>query len=633
MNHISLNQLRELDSDTSHSDISRYISNYLEETLGWKLKGESGISGGSIDSVPLVNIGDKEVETPAFLLEYKSGESENHEELEEKSGGQPNENAFQQLDRYVTTIKICNYGFLCDASRLVVYERIGDGLDKGPIQEIEFESANQSDFEKLDDLIPLYTGQPSQIEITDEDEFVDILEDSISLLIDPLESLYEIVQPDQYDLLLEIIPSGISEEEFIQKTAASVVSKILLLRALEDQNDKFGIVLNPEVIQRFAKSEYGYLLAYSSAYDLGGMKFTHVFKADIDIFDWWVPRELTSHTRSKAQEPHLKMNNRLMNVLERLYRYVVEFGSDLMGLTYQRLRKKGETSVLGAYYTPPKLTNTTLQAVHTAISNLDITDYDLYNLYEGPDFRIIDPTCGSGTFLLSYAQKAIEYSDRVDSDAANQIIKKIYGIDVDPLAVLMARAQIYGCLSRYLESPPSPNIYWTNFLEHIRRHGVDRSLQEFMDDYDRIQPPIDEVRYDIKQAQEEITDSSFDLVIGNPPWGRKAEIIHHLTETGLNSEEAEERVENLIPPEWEDMFDSRDANLLTPFFKASDQLLKEGGIMALVLDARFQASHWGEKVIDTLDDYREVRILDASLSREAEFLESASYPSIVLGVK
>jgi methylase of polypeptide subunit release factors len=514
-----------------------------------------------------------------------------------------------------------------------VYERIGDSLNDEPIHEIVFSSASRADFEDLDDLIPLFKGQPSQLQITDVEDFVDVLEDSISLLIDPLKSLYETIQPDEYELLLEIIPSGISENEFIQKTAASVVSKVLLLRALEDQNDQFGIVLNPDVIQSFAKSEYGYLLAYSSAYDLGGMKFPQVFKADIDVFDWWEPRELTSHVRSDARDAHLQMNNRLTNVLERLYRYEVEFEADLMGQTYQRLRKEGETSVLGAYYTPPALTDTTVQAVETAISDLDITDYDLYNLYEDPEFRMIDPTCGSGTFLLTYARKAIEYSDRADSDAANQIIRKTHGIDVDPLAVLMARAQIYGTLSGYLDTPPSPNIYWTDSLEHVRKYGADRSLMEFMDDYDQIQPPIDEVRYDIERAQDEITNSSFDLVIGNPPWGRRAEIVRHLTEAGLNNDDAEERVAGLVPSDWGDLFDDRDANLLTSFFKASDQLLKDGGIMALVLDARFQASGWGEEVIDTLDDYQEVRVLDASLSREAEFPESASYPAIVLGVK
>lgn len=629
----SLHRIRGLDSDSSHADVRTRVNNYLEDILNWTLKSESSVPTGSTDTVPLTEVGDREVETPAFVIEYKSGESDSHIELQSKSGGQSKETAFEQLGRYVTTTRICNYGLLCDASRLVVYERISDALIDEPILEIVFESASQSDFEELDDLIPLFKGQPSQLQITDVEEFVDVLEDSIGLLIEPLESLYQTIQPDEYELLLEIIPSGISEAEFIQKTAASVISKILLLRALEDQNDQFGIVLNPEVIQRFAKSEYGYLLAYSSAYDLGGMKFPQVLKADIDVFDWWEPRELTSHVRSDARDAHLQMNNRLTNVLERLYRYQVGFEADLMGLTYQRLRRKGETSVLGAYFTPPELTETTVEAVETAIADLDVTDFDRYNLYEDPDFRIIDPTCGSGTFLLSYARKAIQYSDKAESDAADQIIEKTYGIDVDPLAVLMARAQVYGTLSGHLESPPSPNIYWTDSLEHVRKYGADRTLLEYIDNHEQIQPPVNQVRYDVEKAQEEITDSSFELVIGNPPWGRRSEIIRHLKETGQSHANADERVNDLVPPDWEDMFSQRDDNLLTPFFTAADQLLKDGGVMTLVLDARFQASEWGTSITDRLNDYQDVRVLDVSMSRQAEFPESASYPAIVLGVK
>ena len=629
----SLNRIQGLDSNSSHEDVRRHVSNYLEGSLGWILKSESDVDSGSIDSVPLTEVGDREVENPAFVIEYKSGESDDEESLRQKSGGRRGETAIEQLERYVTTTKICNYGLLVDASRLAVYERIGRDLEREPLHEIVFEAASDSDFEELGEYIPLYSGEPTQIPITDVDEFVDILEDSISLLTGPLETLYEAIEPDEYELLLKIIPSGISKEEFVQKTAASIVSKTLLLRALEDQNDQFGIVLNPDVIKRFAKSEYGYLLAYSSAYDLGGMKFPQVFKADIDVFDWWEPGELTSHKRTEVREAHLKINNRLTNVLERLYRWEVEFEADLMGQTYQQLRQKGETSVLGAYFTPPPLTDATVNSVEAAVADLDITDYDRFNLYEDPDFRMIDPMCGSGTFLLSYAQRAIEYSDRADSDAADQIIRKTHGIDVDPLAVLMARAQVYGTLSGSLENPPSPNIYWTDTLEHVRKYGADRSIFEFMDEYDQIQPPIDEVRYDLEKAQDEITGKSFDLVIGNPPWGRRGEITRHLKEAGASQEEAEKRVNDLVPSDWEDMFDTRDDNLLTPFTHAANQLLDDGGIMALVLDARFQASEWGQPVVDMLEDYQEVRVLDVSLSQSAEFPESVSYPAIVLGVK
>lgn len=629
----SLSDIRQrLDDDSSHADVGDLVNRYLEEQMGWTLTRETGTpSGGSIDTVPVTQMGDREVEIPAFVIEYKSGESDSISDLERKQGGRQNETAIEQLKRYVTTKKICNYGFLVDASRFVVYQRFGDGLQSEPEYAFEFDTATDDDFTELKSLIPLIEGLPATLEIDDLNDFIGILEDSIHWLTNPLSQLYDIIEPEEHDLLLKIIPSGISKQEFVQKTAASIVSKVLLLRALEDQNGQFGIVLNPDVIKSFAQSEYGYLLAYSSAYDLGGMKFPQVFKADIDVFDWWEPRQLTSNMRRQADEAHIELNRRLMNVLEQLYRYQIEIEQDLMGLTYQRLRKKGETSVLGAYYTPPELTDATVEAVEILIDDLGLTDYSLYDLYENPDFRMIDASLGSGTFAISYANRAINYTNRPAAEEANQIINKIYGIDVDPLAVLMARAQVFGTLSEHLDQPPEPNIYWTNALEHVRSDPDQISLSQFAEEYEQISPPIDEVKYDLDKAQREIEDESLDLVIGNPPWGRKSEIIRHLKEEGLSSEKAEERVLGLVPSGWDDLFSGRNDNLLTPFFHANDQLLKEGGVLALVLDARFQASTWGSHVLELMDEYQEVRILDVSL--HTEFPESASYPAIVLGVK
>ena len=629
----SLSEIRQrLDDDSSHADVGDLVNRYLEEFFNWTLTRETGTpSGGSIDTVPVTQMGDREVEIPAFVIEYKSGESDSVSNLEQKQGGQSDETAIEQLERYVTTRKRCNYGFLVDASRFVVYQRFGDGLQSDPEYIFEFATATDDDFSNLKSLLPLRQGLPSTLQIDNVENFVSTLEDSIYWLTNPLSQLYDIVEPEEHNLLLEIIPTGISKEEFVQKTAASVVSKILLLRALEDQNDQFGIVLNPDVIESFSRSEYGYLLAYSSAYDLGGMNFPQVFKADMDVFDWWEPRQLTSETRKEANEAHIELNRRLMNVLEQLYRYQIEIEQDLMGLTYQRLRKRGETSVLGAYYTPPELTDATVQAVETLIGDLDLTDYSLYDLYENPDFRMIDASLGSGTFAISYANRAINHVDLPAADEANKIINKIHGVDVDPLAVLMARAQVFGTLSEHLDQPPSPNIYWTNTLEHIRSDPDQVSLAKFADDYKQVTPPIDEVKYELDRAQSDVQDGSFDLVIGNPPWGRKSEIIRHLKEEGIDTEEAEERVLNLVPSDWEDLFSGRNDNLLTPFSHANDQLLKEGGVLALILDSRFQASKWGGHVLELMDDYQEVRVLDVSL--HTDFPESASYPAIVLGVK
>lgn len=623
-----------LDDSSSHDDVRGRVNPYLEDLLGWTLTTEvSSGSGGSIDSVPVTNLGNRDIEIPAFVIEYKKGESDSIEDLEAKSGGKSGETAIEQLERYVTQQKICNFGFLVDASRFVIYRRQGDSLHDDPEREIVFADVTDSDFEELEKLVPLLGGLPDEpLKIEDQWEFVNTLQTAIEQLTPPLQDLFDIIEPKEYDLLLEIIPSGLSEEEFVQKTAASLVSKVILLRAMEDQNSEFGIVLNPEVMRQFSKSPFGYILAFSSAYDLGAMNFPQVMKADIDVFDWWIPTHHISEVRQKAKDAHLELNGRLANVLNQLYWYEVEFQQDLMGMTYQKLRKKGETAVLGSYFTPPQLTDTTVDAVDTIIGDLDITDYTRRDLYDKPDFKVIDPTCGSGTFFISYIKRAMEETNRASSDTAHTLIRKIHGMDIDPLAVLMARAQIYGSLSPHLSSPPSPNVYWSNTLDHIQTSQEQSVLDQFNKHSD-IGAPIEEVRYDMEQANKEITKGSFDLVIGNPPWGRRGEIVRHLREVGHSREEANNRIDHLVPAVWREHFDSRDDNLLTPFMIAGDRLLNEGGVLAFILDARFQASEWGGEVVEILNDYKEVRVLDVSQSRDAEFRESVSYPAIVLGVK
>lgn len=636
MSNDLLAKVRDLNSQSSHADVRRHISNLLESELGWNLEGEVSTEEGSIDSVPLTTT--REDKVPIFVIEYKSGESEEIKKLENKQGGQQGEIAIEQLERYVTHEKICNFGILCDASRLVLYERVEDKLREEPILQLRFQDEVEklsSGLQELKSLLPLYEGIIGNLEISDIEEFTNVLKDSIQWIIEPIEKLYNEIQPSEYSLFKELFPSGITKEEFVEKTASAIVSKVLLLRALENQNDQFGVVLNPDVVKSFYKSEFGYILTFISAYELAALKFPAVFKSDIDVFDWWEPRHLESRTRLNVRDYHIQLNNRLAQVLERLYRYKINIKRDLLGLTYQKLRRKGETSILGAYFTPPVLADATLEAVEIMIGDLNLSNYGLYDLYNNPEFKVLDFTCGSGTFLISYANKAIEYTERRSADAANQIIRKLYGLDIDPLAVLMAREQIYGALSGYLDNPPPPNVFWTDTLELTAASSLGDQEYSASLGFEGLGPsaPINEVKQDIAQARDTVKENSFDLIIGNPPWGRRSEMIRHLTESGTESEEARSRVDNLVPPEWERYFSHRDDNFLTPFFIAADRLLKDGGIMALVIDARFQATDWGEPVVEVLEDFEEVRVLDVSLSKQAEFPESVSYPAIVLGVK
>ena len=104
---------------------------------------------------------------------------------------------------------------------------------------------------------------------------------------------------------------------------------------------------------------------------------------------------------------------------------------DLLKRLYHQLFPKSVRHDLGEYYTPDWL------AEHV-LNELD---------YSGdPDKRLLDPACGSGTFLLMAINRIRQWYDenrencRFDeSDLCRKIMSNVIGFDLNPLAVMASR--------------------------------------------------------------------------------------------------------------------------------------------------------------------------------------------------
>jgi methylase of polypeptide subunit release factors len=101
---------------------------------------------------------------------------------------------------------------------------------------------------------------------------------------------------------------------------------------------------------------------------------------------------------------------------------------DLLKKLYQHLVPKDIRHQLGEYYTPDWL----------AELLLDEVGYDGNTLK-----KLLDPACGSGTFLVLAIQRAIQHGrekEKIpDIEIAKRIITNIWGFDLNPLAVIAAR--------------------------------------------------------------------------------------------------------------------------------------------------------------------------------------------------
>lgn len=150
----------------------------------------------------------------------------------------------------------------------------------------------------------------------------------------------------------------------------------------------------------------------------------------------------------------------------------------------------------GTVYTPVHLVDFVLDGVLP----WDGTEWDL---------KILDPACGSGIFLVRAFQRLAHRWKNANPDAAigTKILKRLLthnltGVDIDPHAVRVASFSLYLAMCDELD----PRHYWKQIRFPKLRDERLISADFFSDETPGLQTEQD--------------SESYDLVIGNPPWGK-----------------------------------------------------------------------------------------------------------------
>ncbi len=144
----------------------------------------------------------------------------------------------------------------------------------------------------------------------------------------------------------------------------------------------------------------------------------------------------------------------IISIVERLKEYdpgtselYPEKVKDLFKRLYQNLVPKKVRHDLGEYFTPDWLAELLLDEVG----------------YDGnPEKRILDPACGSGTFLVLAINRIKEWAEKEfypdKKELLRKIINNVIGIDLNPLAVLASRANYILALGELNRLLPGQNI-------------------------------------------------------------------------------------------------------------------------------------------------------------------------------
>jgi len=131
-----------------------------------------------------------------------------------------------------------------------------------------------------------------------------------------------------------------------------------------------------------------------------------------DFFSWLA--------REQAQKVGVGVARWLFSLLQNYN--LRELSEDVLKSLYQELVDPETRHDLGEFYTPDWL-------AHRIVNKL---------LDSNPKGSVLDPACGSGTFLYLTIREKIDRLDR-SRRTLNHIIDSVYGIDVHPLAVIVAK--------------------------------------------------------------------------------------------------------------------------------------------------------------------------------------------------
>ncbi|MEM4539748.1 MAG: N-6 DNA methylase [Candidatus Korarchaeota archaeon] len=116
-----------------------------------------------------------------------------------------------------------------------------------------------------------------------------------------------------------------------------------------------------------------------------------------------------------------------------------EYARDLLKRLYQHLVPRDIRHKLGEYYTPDWLADFLLDEAGLTLENLEKIGAE--DSLKPLQIRVLDPACGSGTFLVRYIARLRAYAREhyLEDVLADHLLSNVVGYDLNPLAVLTAR--------------------------------------------------------------------------------------------------------------------------------------------------------------------------------------------------
>jgi hypothetical protein len=270
-----------------------------------------------------------------------------------------------------------------------------------------------------------------------------------AIAVDILESLWDFVKEEEdvklrYELWsrnMEIVYGSKPEvKAFIDQTyLVTLVKLIVYLRLSGDPTVTYDKMLKALKGEYFTK--YGIMNLIEE-----------------DFFSWILHEKIRNKSLELAS-----------SIAKELLRYdLAQIDEDFFKEIYQEIVERGQRHRIGEYYTDEWLTELILKEV-----------LDLWWKEHKEPPKILDPACGSGTFLcnaIRMLKEELKQKNWKLSEILNYVVTNIVGIDINPLATTIARANYLIALGELLNVRTGPILIPIYVADSIKLPSITTSL-------------------------------------------------------------------------------------------------------------------------------------------------------------
>lgn len=287
------------------------------------------------------------------------------------------------------------------------------------------------------------------------------------------------------------VPTNETEQlAFVQKVYSTeaanlVLARILFVRFLEDYNLTTRKVSNGGVkkfrdFNRYVQDQYQYLLV--SAFQDSKAVYSRMFEES--VYDW-------------AQEGDGELSKILLRVFYRLNAFdFTKVTGDILGNLYERFLDPATRKDMGEFYTPVFVVDYILEAVG-------------FTKKPGP---LLDPACGSGTFLfraIEFAINNFRHKGIPLNDAIQEAVKLVHGLDINTFAAFISQLQVIWYLLPHLTQAGITKL--PEFQIYGGIDSLETGSQVSLDEH--LMTPREDEAAAIREAR-------YQYVVGNPPYVR-----------------------------------------------------------------------------------------------------------------